>query len=218
MQLSVTTAYVVCISLPFADLRIVLPAHGPIDIWARSNFDDHLSHPQIPSPDLSVMYNTHNHPSPPGTATHMSSPTATPTSAEPSPFPSPVDSVLSPYFAEPATPASVSSEPARSKQSHSRKRPPGHIPRPRNAFILFRSHYVAAQLIPGKVEVRIDLRVHRNLWLTRKLLPERPPAYQQGKYVVVVSDRVLRPTADHWRDMEQTVSYRASDLGTAGGC
>ncbi|KAF8597703.1 hypothetical protein BDV93DRAFT_610236 [Ceratobasidium sp. AG-I] len=74
------------------------------------------------------------------------------TPSEASTFPSPADSAMSPYFTELATPASLTSEPAVKKVSHSRRRPPGHIPRPRNAFILFRSHYVAAQLIPGKVE------------------------------------------------------------------
>ncbi|KAG8690903.1 hypothetical protein FRC09_011798 [Ceratobasidium sp. 395] len=69
------------------------------------------------------------------------------TFSEPSAFPSPTSSAPSPYFTEPSTPA----EPP-VKKSHSRRRPPGHIPRPRNAFILFRTHYVAAQLIPGKVE------------------------------------------------------------------
>lgn len=75
------------------------------------------------------------------------------TPSESNTFSSPADSAMSPYFTEPATPATLSSEPTAKKQSHSRRRPPGHIPRPRNAFILFRSYYVAAQLIPGKVEV-----------------------------------------------------------------
>ncbi|KAG8744236.1 hypothetical protein FRC10_010598 [Ceratobasidium sp. 414] len=71
--------------------------------------------------------------------------TASPNPSAPSP---PASSAASPYFTEPLTPAQP---PA--KKSHSRRRPPGHIPRPRNAFILFRSHYVAAQLIPNKVEI-----------------------------------------------------------------
>ncbi|CAE6488424.1 unnamed protein product [Rhizoctonia solani] len=71
--------------------------------------------------------------------------------SESSNFPSPTGSALSPFFLDAPTPASPTPEPA-AKKSHGRKRPPGYIPRPRNAFILFRSHYVAAQLIPGKVE------------------------------------------------------------------
>lgn len=42
--------------------------------------------------------------------------------------------------------------------SHARKMGPGHIKRPRNAFILFRSHAVAANLVPKEVE-----RDHRNI-------------------------------------------------------
>lgn len=42
--------------------------------------------------------------------------------------------------------------------SHTRKMAPGHIKRPRNAFILFRSHAVATNLVPKEVE-----RDHRNI-------------------------------------------------------
>jgi hypothetical protein len=38
------------------------------------------------------------------------------------------------------------------------KRPEDHIPRPRNAFILFRKHVVDAKLIPPEVEIR-----HQNI-------------------------------------------------------
>jgi HMG (high mobility group) box len=44
------------------------------------------------------------------------------------------------------------------KKSHSRKQPEGHIPRPRNAFILFRSDFVAQKKIPASVEPD-----HRNI-------------------------------------------------------
>ena len=40
------------------------------------------------------------------------------------------------------------------KSSHARKQKPNHIPRPRNAFILFRKHVVDAKLIPASVEIR----------------------------------------------------------------
>ncbi|CAO1631860.1 unnamed protein product [Parajaminaea phylloscopi] len=60
---------------------------------------------------------------------------------------------------------SVSSEgrPARKPRkstpgSHAKKRAPGHIPRPRNAFILFRSHAVRTGLVPKDME-----RDHRNI-------------------------------------------------------
>lgn len=42
--------------------------------------------------------------------------------------------------------------------SHSRRKGPSHIPRPRNAFILFRCHAVANNLVPEELE-----RDHRNI-------------------------------------------------------
>ncbi|KIM36404.1 hypothetical protein M413DRAFT_289523 [Hebeloma cylindrosporum] len=45
-----------------------------------------------------------------------------------------------------------------SKKSHARKQPVGHIPRPRNAFILFRCDFVRQQKIPESVE-----NDHRNI-------------------------------------------------------
>lgn len=46
-----------------------------------------------------------------------------------------------------------------SKKSHARKTSVGHIPRPRNAFILFRSHAVTSKMIPAHLGV-VD---HRNI-------------------------------------------------------
>ena len=37
-------------------------------------------------------------------------------------------------------------------QTHSKKRDASHIPRPPNAFILFRSSFIKAQHIPEKIE------------------------------------------------------------------
>ncbi|CAE6458969.1 unnamed protein product [Rhizoctonia solani] len=74
------------------------------------------------------------------------------TPSDSSNLPSPVDSALPTFFLDGYTPTAPPTVPTVKKPSHSRKRPAGHIPRPRNAFILFRSHHVAAQLIPGKVE------------------------------------------------------------------
>ena len=47
---------------------------------------------------------------------------------------------------------------SQTKKSHSRKQPEGHIPRPRNAFILFRCDFVAQKKIPASVEPD-----HRNI-------------------------------------------------------
>ncbi|KAF9502413.1 hypothetical protein BDN71DRAFT_38844 [Pleurotus eryngii] len=44
------------------------------------------------------------------------------------------------------------------KKSHARKQPPGHVPRPCNAFILFRCDFVRQKKIPASVE-----RDHRNI-------------------------------------------------------
>lgn len=62
----------------------------------------------------------------------------------PSPFPSPVpypDRLHKQELSPPCIPSSPL--PPIRKNSHSRRRDPGHIPRPRNAFIFFRSHYIA---------------------------------------------------------------------------
>ena len=48
--------------------------------------------------------------------------------------------------------------PKSNRPSHARRQPAGHIPRPRNAFILFRCDFVLQKKIPGHVE-----NDHRNL-------------------------------------------------------
>lgn len=45
-----------------------------------------------------------------------------------------------------------------SKKSHARRQPPGHVSRPRNAFILFRCDFVRQKKIPQSVE-----KDHRNI-------------------------------------------------------
>ncbi|WWD19274.1 hypothetical protein CI109_103732 [Kwoniella shandongensis] len=60
---------------------------------------------------------------------------------------------------------------AKKKISHARKQTPDHIPRPRNAFILFRKHVVDSKLIPASVEMR-----HQNVSIiTAKMWSEAPP-------------------------------------------
>lgn len=51
-----------------------------------------------------------------------------------------------------------SSSSSKGKRTNSRKQPVGHIPRPKNAFILFRCDFVREQKIPETVE-----RNHRNI-------------------------------------------------------
>jgi hypothetical protein len=38
------------------------------------------------------------------------------------------------------------------KSSHAKKRDAGHIPRPPNAFILFRSSFIKSESVPGNIE------------------------------------------------------------------
>ncbi|KAG9090215.1 hypothetical protein FS749_000740 [Ceratobasidium sp. UAMH 11750] len=115
------------------------------------------------------------------------------TLSEPS-APSPTtSSATSPYFTEPLTPAQPPT-----KKSHSRRRPPGHIPRPRNAFILFRSHYVAAQLIPSKVE-----NDHRHI--------------SKVGTSAGVCTHILILGVDYWRNLEHAATRRATNLGAEGG-
>ncbi|WVQ95193.1 hypothetical protein IAU59_002287 [Kwoniella sp. CBS 9459] len=57
------------------------------------------------------------------------------------------------------------------KISHARKQNADHIPRPRNAFILFRKHVVDSKLIPASVEMR-----HQNVSIiTARMWSEAPP-------------------------------------------
>jgi hypothetical protein len=44
------------------------------------------------------------------------------------------------------------SPPGISRSSHGKKRDASYIPRPPNAFILFRSSFIKSQQVPGKVE------------------------------------------------------------------
>jgi hypothetical protein len=59
---------------------------------------------------------------------------------------------------EQPSPAPASMPESLAKKSHARKQPDGHIPRPRNAFILFRCDFVAQKKIPASVEPD-----HRNI-------------------------------------------------------
>jgi hypothetical protein len=62
-------------------------------------------------------------------------------------LPPSADDAFSPALQEPVTPDEEEFEtPAVAKPSHHKKRPPGHIPRPPNAFILYRAHFIKAQV------------------------------------------------------------------------
>ncbi|SPO25672.1 related to pheromone response factor Prf1 [Ustilago trichophora] len=63
--------------------------------------------------------------------------------------------------------------------SHAKKTPPNHIKRPRNAYIIFRSHTVAQKLIPKEVEHdhRNISRIIAHMW--KSLAPEERAHYEQ---------------------------------------
>lgn len=54
--------------------------------------------------------------------------------------------------ASPLAPATDSPMPVKQSRTHAKRRDPSYIPRPPNAFILFRSAFIRDQNIPGKVE------------------------------------------------------------------
>jgi len=62
------------------------------------------------------------------------------------------------------------------KKSHARKQPNGHIPRPRNAFILFRCDFVAQKKIPASVEPdhRNISRIVGRIWKAMSEADRRP--------------------------------------------
>ncbi|EIW68407.1 hypothetical protein TREMEDRAFT_63576 [Tremella mesenterica DSM 1558] len=62
------------------------------------------------------------------------------------------------------------------KVSHARKSP-AHIPRPRNAFILFRKHVVDSKLIPASVEMR-----HQNVSIITAKMWAEAPAEQKAHF------------------------------------
>lgn len=63
--------------------------------------------------------------------------------------------------------------------SHAKKTPPDHIKRPRNAYIIFRSHTVSQKLIPKEVEKdhRNISRIVAHMW--KSLAPEERALYEQ---------------------------------------
>lgn len=78
------------------------------------------------------------------------------------PLPTPVRTVLANYSEYPlpsAPPSPIPPPEGKKKKRHGRKMSADHIPRPRNAFILFRSHAITSGLIPHSIGVKD----HKNL-------------------------------------------------------
>jgi hypothetical protein len=91
------------------------------------------------------------------------------------------------------------------KKSHARKQPEGHIPRPRNAFILFRCDFVAQKKIPASVEPD-----HRNI------------SRIVGRVWKAMSDEERRPWVEEAKKEREThkrlyPQYRYSPSSTATG-
>ena len=92
-----------------------------------------------------------------------------------------------------------------SKKSHARKQPEGHIPRPRNAFILFRCDFVSQKKIPASVEPD-----HRNI------------SRIVGRVWKAMSDEERRPWVEEAKKEREThkrlyPQYRYSPSSTAAG-
>jgi hypothetical protein len=66
--------------------------------------------------------------------------------------------------------------PKTGRPSHARRQPAGHIPRPRNAFILFRCDFVLQKKIPGHVESdhRNLSRIAGKIWRGMKKEQQKP--------------------------------------------
>lgn len=108
-----------------------------------------------PNPSMTFTFSTDMTP-----ITYSSDPTTyeiIPESSSPSmmflPPPHPASPPMSPIFYE-DSPISITSASttAGARTSHSKKRDASYIPRPPNAFILFRSSFIRSQQVPGKVE------------------------------------------------------------------
>lgn len=108
-----------------------------------------------------------------------------PSALAPPPLPSPPTQMISPFInqtAEQGPDGSLTGRYQRpltstGRPSHARKTPPGHVKRPRNAFILFRSHACAANLIPPTVE-----KDHRQISRIVSHMWKNLPAEEKGRW------------------------------------
>lgn len=94
-----------------------------------------------PNPPMSFTFFTDMTPIAPG------GPTIFEMAPETSILASPDDSPT--FFEGPLPPAPATGD---GRSSHGKKRDASYIPRPPNAFILFRSSFIRSQQVPGKVE------------------------------------------------------------------
>ncbi|GLB38869.1 hypothetical protein LshimejAT787_0600310 [Lyophyllum shimeji] len=110
-------------------------------------------------------------PSPPSATSPLSLP-PTPTSPTP---PAP-PALLHLHLHPSALPIPTYHPPDPSKKSHAKRQPLGHVPRPRNAFILFRCDFVRQKKVPADVENdhRNISRIAGGVWRTMREEERRP--------------------------------------------
>ncbi|KAL0576462.1 hypothetical protein V5O48_005505 [Marasmius crinis-equi] len=114
-----------------------------------------------PSLSLSTNLDAQASPSSHSSPTPGESPEPSPslgTGVLPSSIPFPDPATLNTYRDDHSTGGAHTSSAKPKRKSHARRQPPGHIPRPRNAFILFRCDFVKQKKIPDHVETN-----HRNI-------------------------------------------------------
>ncbi|KAI0700414.1 hypothetical protein BC835DRAFT_1304090 [Cytidiella melzeri] len=110
------------------------------------------------------------------------------------------------------------------RSSHSRRRKEGHIPRPPNAFMLFRSHLWAERKIPERDHRQIS-RIAGNVW--NKMSPEQKGPFQERavqekerhaqlypdyKYAPVYKTKAGKKRTRRDADVDKTRCKRLADL------
>ena len=173
--------------------------------------DDHGKH----SRDLSLHHFTRctrckdmfpvclfGHPSHPNSFHLGMTPRSFQATAAPTDSPNPSISTIS---SPPPSPVEITREaamPVVPSRPHGKRRDPSYIPRPPNAFILFRSAFIREQNIPGKVEGN-----HSKL---SKIIGSSSPAIP-----TVASTNLVCPTNRHM--LEATPTRRTREMGSTGG-
>ncbi|KAJ7181240.1 hypothetical protein C8R46DRAFT_1071741 [Mycena filopes] len=107
-----------------------------------------------------------------------------------------------------------STRPARTR--HSRKHPDGHIPRPPNAFILFRSSFIRSQRVSPDVETNHST-LSKIIGLTWKNLPPAERRVWQAKAHAGVEEHRRRFPKYAFRPGHRSAAEKALSLAAKGG-
>ncbi|KAJ7166941.1 hypothetical protein C8R46DRAFT_1095597 [Mycena filopes] len=110
--------------------------------------------------------------------------------------------------------SSSSTRPARTR--HSRKNPDGHIPRPPNAFILFRSSFIRSQRVSPDVETNHST-LSKIIGLTWKNLPPAERRVWQAKAHAGVEEHRRRFPKYAFRPGHRSAAEKALSLAGKGG-